>query len=285
MGRFGYAYGESGVDLGRPRFIKPHGSEQEFKMTTALPIALQLYTVREALAADWEGTLEKIAAMGYVGVESAGFGYAPSPEVAIAKIQGLGMEIMAAHAPLLTAENADELLGSLKMQGASRIVCAGMGRDQFGSVESVQGRVEVFNAANAIAKAAGAQFGVHNHWWEFANIDGRSGFDVMIDLGLDDDIFFELDTYWIQTSWLNAVEVVGKYSARTPLLHIKDGPTGKASNMVAVGDGVMDVAGVIAAGKGAEWLVVELDRCDSDMMTAVEGSINYLVANGLGRGR
>ncbi|MEM7802869.1 MAG: sugar phosphate isomerase/epimerase, partial [Chloroflexota bacterium] len=91
------------------------------------PVALQLYTVREALAADWEGTLEQVAKMGYVGVESAGFGYAPSPQAAIDKINGLGLEIMAAHSPLLTDDNAAERLDSMAQQGAKRIICAGTG--------------------------------------------------------------------------------------------------------------------------------------------------------------
>ena len=60
-------------------------------MSEKLPIALQLYTVRDALSQDWEGTLEKIAEMGYVGVETAGFGYAPSMERAIEKLNSLGL--------------------------------------------------------------------------------------------------------------------------------------------------------------------------------------------------
>ena len=56
---------------------------------TTLPISLQLYTVREDLNKDWEGTLERVAEMGYVGVETAGFSYAPSMEAAIDKIKSL----------------------------------------------------------------------------------------------------------------------------------------------------------------------------------------------------
>ncbi|MEM7798468.1 MAG: TIM barrel protein [Chloroflexota bacterium] len=173
----------------------------------------------------------------------------------------------------------------MAQQGAKRIICAGTGHDAFGSVASIQERVTAFNRANALAKAAGCQFGLHNHWWEFTNVDGRSGFDVMLDLGLDDDVFFEIDTYWVQTAWLDAPSTVAKYSHRTPLLHIKDGPTGVASDMTAVGAGVMDVKGVIEAGSNAEWLVVELDRCASDMLTAVKESIDYLDSNGLGHKR
>ncbi|MGD8857238.1 MAG: sugar phosphate isomerase/epimerase, partial [Chloroflexota bacterium] len=70
--------------------------------------------------------------------------------------------------------------------------------------------------------------------------------------------------------------------------HIKDGPAGPdtSADMVAVGDGNVDYPPIIAAADGsAEWLIVELDRCAGDMMTAVERSYRYLVGEGLGHGR
>ena len=71
-----------------------------------------------------------------------------------------------------------------------------------------------------------------------------------------------------------------------PLLHVKDGPLKRDAAHVAVGDGSMDVAGVIAAADPAvlEWIIVELDACDTDMMTAVERSYRYLVRHALAAG-
>lgn len=250
-----------------------------------LPIAVQLYTVRDALAQDWEGVLEQIAEMGFLGVETAGFGYAPSMEAALEKLNGLGLQQISAHGRMPLGDDKQPMLDMMDALGSNRLICAGTGHDRFGSIDSIKERVATFNEANAVAKGAGLQFGLHNHWWEFVNVDGRSGMDILIEEGLDEDIFFELDTYWIQTAWLNPTEVVSKYAGRVPLLHVKDGPTGIASNMTAVGDGVMDYQRIIAAAPNCEWLVVELDRCDTDMLTAVKGSIDYLIAEGLGHGR
>jgi sugar phosphate isomerase/epimerase len=73
--------------------------------------------------------------------------------------------------------------------------------------------------------------------------------------------------------------VIKELGARVPLLHIKDGPAdSREANMVAVGEGVMDVAGIVAAGKSAEWLIVELDRCATDMLEAVRKSYPNLEA-------
>ncbi len=254
-------------------------------MTKTLPISLQLYTVRDALAADWEGTLEKVAEMGFVGVETAGFSYAPSIEAAIAKIKGLGLEISGAHTSLPLGDAKNQALEMMDALGNNRLICAYVDPSNFRTIDNIKGIVAQFNEANAIAKAAGLTFVYHNHWFEFGNVDGRNGYEVMIDEGLEDDVLFELDNYWVQTANIDAAEIVAKYADRTPLLHIKDGPTGYASNMTALGTGVMDYRKIIPLATSAEWLVVELDRCDTDMLTAVSESINWLKAEGLGHGK
>jgi sugar phosphate isomerase/epimerase len=77
-----------------------------------------------------------------------------------------------------------------------------------------------------------------------------------------------------------------QYEKRAPLLHIKDGPGTREQAMTAVGQGVMDWATIMKAKwEGTEWLIVELDRCDTDMFEAVAESCRYLVGNGYGRGR
>ncbi len=254
-------------------------------MTQPLPISLQLYTLRDALASDWEGTLEQVAAAGYVGVEMAGFAYADVKEQVIAKIKDLGLQFSSAHFELPVGEVKKDILDAMAAMGNDKLICAWVDPSNFKSVDKIKGLVEQLNQSNAVAKAAGLKFGYHNHWFEFGNVDGRNGYEVMIDEGLDDDIFFEIDTYWVATAYADPVAEITKYADRIPFLHIKDGPTGYASNMKAVGQGIMDFHKIIPAATSAEWLVVELDRCDTDMLTAVRESIDYLAAEGLGRKR
>lgn len=247
------------------------------------PIALQLYTIREQLAHDWMGTLERIAEIGYIGVETAGFGYAPSRQAAIDAYTEFGLQVMGAHGPLLTKENESEIVDMMQALGNDRIIAAGLKRDGFTTQAGINDRIAEYNVAADIARKHGLKFGLHNHWWEFAKVDGKYAYETVID-ALDEDIFLEVDTYWVQTAGVNADEFVAKMGSRAQLLHIKDGPCTTKDNMVAVGSGKMDVPAVIAAGKSAEWLVVELDRCGTDMMQAVTDSYAYLVGNGLARG-
>ena len=139
--------------------------------------------------------------------------------------------------------------------------------------------------AATLLKPFGIKFGIHNHWWEFDHqIAGKYPHELF--MAYAPDVFSEVDTYWVQTGGADAVTAVAKLGCRAPLLHIKDGPAVKEKAMTAVGKGVLDWPAVVAAASdNLQWMVVELDSCDTDMMQAVEDSYKYLVGNGLAQGR
>ncbi|MCK5734174.1 MAG: sugar phosphate isomerase/epimerase, partial [Candidatus Latescibacteria bacterium] len=141
-----------------------------------------------------------------------------------------------------------------------------------------------FNEASAVAVEHGMTFGIHNHWWEFLQVEGRYVYQVMLE-HLTPEVFFEVDTYWVKTAGVDPAAVVRELGVRAPLLHIKDGPCTKEAPMTAVGEGVVDFRSIVeAAGETAEWMIVELDRCATDMMEAVATSYTYLIEEGLARG-
>jgi len=146
----------------------------------------------------------------------------------------------------------------------------------FKSVNKMKELAEILNQAYAIATESGMKISYHNHDFEYALLDGRPAIYTMQEY-LDPGINFELDTYWIKVAGQDPAEVTAKMGTRSPLLHIKDGPATKEADMTAVGDGVVDVPAIIEAGKPhTEWLIVELDRCATDMLAAVEKSYLYL---------
>ncbi len=246
------------------------------------PIAVQLYTVREAIEQDFEGVVRKIAAWGYKGVEPAGFP-GTTPQAAADLFKSLGLAVPSAHSPLPLADKQDEVLETMRVLGCAYLVCPFIPADEYKSIESTLAVCERLNSANAIARDAGLTLLYHNHWWEYEPLGDTYPYKVMLE-NLDPTIGFEIDTYWVKTAGLDPVSVIRDLGTRVPLLHIKDGPAVKDQPMVAVGEGVMDVAAIIDAGKSAEWLVVELDRCATDMMEAVENSYRYLVGEGLADG-
>jgi sugar phosphate isomerase/epimerase len=255
-----------------------------------LPIGLQLYAVRDAIEGDFEGTLERVAGMGYLGVETAFFPEHVTHARAGALCRDLGLTVFAAHVEVPdTDEHKGEMLAIAEAYGCKQMVWHGWPHaGRYHSPEDTRRWAEIYNEANAFARENGLLFGLHNHWWEFEEIAGHVPFYAILE-DLDPEIFFEIDTYWAKTAGCDPAQVVADFGDRVHLLHIKDGPApvGEAVvEQVAVGQGTVDVPGVIrAAGDAVQWAVVEFDACATDMLTAVQESYDYLTQNGLVQGR
>jgi sugar phosphate isomerase/epimerase len=248
-----------------------------------LPIALQLFTVRDLLAQDFEGTIRRVADMGYVGVETANL-FGESPASAAKLFDELGLKVIGAHSALPLGDEKQQVIDTMGALKCKRMIVAWQPPEKYKSLDGIKSICDTLNEGAAAARAHGLQVGYHNHWFEYQPVDDRIPVDVMLE-HLDPDVFFEVDVYWVQTAGQDPAQVVRRLGSRAPLLHVKDGPCRLDAPMTALGEGVVDIPGVVAAGGSAtNWLVVELDRCDTDMMDAVRKSYRYLVEKGLGRG-
>lgn len=247
------------------------------------PIALQLYTLRDLLAQDYEGTIRKVAEMGYTGVETANM-FGGSAAAAAKLFAELGLTVTSAHSPLPLGDQKQEVIDTIGALGCQRLIQAWQPPELFQSLDGIRKVCDSLNEASAVAKANGFQVGYHNHWFEFELLENRTAFDIMLD-HLDTNVFLEVDVYWVRTAGQNPAEVVRRLGSRAPLLHIKDGPCQIDAPMTALGEGIVDIPGVVAAGAGeTEWLIVELDQCATDMLEAVSKSYQYLIDRGLARG-
>ena len=249
----------------------------------APPIALQLYTVRDLLAQDFEGIIRKVADMGYVGVETANL-FGDSPASAARLFRELGLTVSGAHSAVPLGDQKQEVIDTLGALNCERLIVAWQPPEKYKSLDGIKSICDTLNEGAVVARANGLQLGYHNHWFEYEPVENRIPVDVMLE-HLDPDVFFEVDVYWVQTAGQDPTQVVRRLGSRAPLLHTKDGPCQIEAPMTALGEGVVDIPDVVAAGAGStEWLVVELDRCATDMMEAVRKSYQYLIGKGLARG-
>lgn len=247
------------------------------------PIALQLYTLRDAAAKDFTGVVNKVAEMGYVGVEPAGFP-GTNAEGAAKLFQSLGLQVAGIHGPLPVGDKKNEVLDMAMALGVRRFGCAWLPPENFETVDSIKKVCDQLNQADAVARENGMRFYYHNHWFEYKTIDGQPTQKILIE-NLAPTVELEVDTYWVQTGGADVNTVLRDVGSRATLLHVKDGPAdSKDSPMVAVGDGVMKWHSIIPLATSVEWHIVELDRCATDMMEAVAKSYKYLVSEGLARG-
>jgi sugar phosphate isomerase/epimerase len=240
-------------------------------------IALQLYTVREHLKTDFVGTLRRVAEIGYTAVETAFWEPAITPRYARSVLDELGFRVISIHCDLPLGDRQDMALALAEVYDCDRLIWHGWPRDpRYGSLAGVDALVEEYNAANQSVRAAGLRLGLHNHWWEYELVEGARPYQVLLERCAP-DIFFELDTYWATVGGCDPVAVLGELGPRAPLLHIKDGPaTGPDAPKTAVGTGAMPIPAILSAADHAEWLIVELDDCATDMLAAVEESYRYL---------
>lgn len=248
------------------------------------PIALQLYSLRERLFENFQSVIREVAAIGFVGVETFGM-YAGSPESDAALFQELDLQVTSAHVPLPLLEKLDTAIADARVLGVKRVVCAWYPPERFTSRDDIRRVCDELNTANQTLRANGLELHYHNHWQECGQVDGKLVYRHMLDL-LEPTIGWEVDVYWAKVAGLNPADMVRDMGARAPLLHIKDGPGTMDGDMTAVGEGVVNMGEIADAGKHtAEWWIVELDRCATDMMTAVRQSYAYLTERGLAYGK
>lgn len=247
------------------------------------PISIQLYTLREMARQDFVAVLQKVAAIGYLGVETAGlFGRKPADVRAI--VEDLGMTVSSNHQPWPNRDNLLEVIDTAAGLGTRTVVC-GFGPEQFRSLEDIKAAAETANLIVDRLSAAGLTVVLHNHWWEFERYEERLKYDLLLEMC--PALKCEIDTYWASNFGANDVPaIVAKYASRTPLLHLKDGLFDRQRPQTPLGAGRMDLPAVIHAAdeRVLQWLIVEHDTCDRDMLEAAGASYAYLVAKRLGRG-
>jgi len=248
------------------------------------PIAIQLYTVRDLCAQDFKGTIKRIADIGYRGIEIGGTGGMTTKELR-AFTDDLGIAICCGHGGLPTPETVDQIVDDCNVLGA-KFVVSGVGPGDVNTMDGVKATAGKFQTSAELLKPSGLKFVFHNHWWEFLKVDGKVPYEIILDLA--PDAFSELDVYWCAFGGDDPAKVLKEHGKRVPLLHVKDGPlTGDPPDPhTAVGKGKVDMPAVFSAADPnvAEWAIVELDFCKTDMMQAVVDSYTYLTSNGLAAG-
>lgn len=248
------------------------------------PISVQLYSLREASEADFDAVLEALAHIGYAGVEPFNL-FGKSARDFRNQVEGLGMTISSSHTPWANRSPLDEVVQTLGELGLNRAI-GGFMPDDFADLDAVRRTADICQTLIDALKPQGLELAIHNHWWEFNLIDDRPAMHHLEELV--PELRYELDTYW--TANFGACDPAAELTrirTKAPLLHIKDGPLVKKEPNVAVGQGSMDIRGVIDAAdeNTLEWLIVELDACATDMLTAVRESYEYLIHEELASGK
>ncbi|GII29150.1 sugar phosphate isomerase/epimerase family protein [Planotetraspora mira] len=238
------------------------------------PLGVQLYTVRERLAADRDGVLRRIAEIGYDAVEP--FDPTEDPKGFRQITDDLGLAVPCTHAYALLEQEPAAVLDAIATIGADMVVIpGGIPHEEFTTRDGLARTADLLSGLAEHAKPYGMRLGYHNHWWEIEpRVDGRHALEVLAEM-LPPEVFLEVDTYWAAVGGADVPGLLRRLGDRVAALHVKDGPGVKGEPHTAVGAGVMPVPEILAASPDA-WRIVELDSCATDIIDALAESRTYL---------
>jgi sugar phosphate isomerase/epimerase len=244
------------------------------------PPALQLYSVREQLATGAMPVLRRIADFGYGAVEA--YDVRTDPEQLRADLDEAGLAVCGVHANIL-GEGGDVLLRGTRVVGADTVIVPSVPRERFADAGAIAGLADELNEAAVKTADYGLRLGYHNHDFELSSIvGGRPGLEVLAD-ALDPVVILEVDTYWAAVGGQDVPALLRRLGDRVRYLHVKDGPVTRHDPQTAVGSGLMPVAEILRSCPSAQWHVVELEHCATDMLTAVGDSLAWLAEHNLAR--
>jgi xylose isomerase domain-containing protein len=247
-----------------------------------LPIALQLYSVRDDMAADFEGTLRKVRELGYDGVEFAGL-HGRQPAEVRRLLAENGLAAVSAHVPIdELAADIPGVVGAYKEIGCAYIALPWMDEERRPGHAKYPLLLEQARAIAEECRRQGMLLLYHNHDFEFEKVDGEYGLDRLYRDLPADLLATEFDTCWINVAGEDPVAYLHTYAGRAPVVHLKDfvmpgkkpaklyeligvddGGTdeGGAFEFRPVGYGVQNIPAILEASAeaGAKWAVVEQD--------------------------
>jgi len=208
-------------------------------------VGLQLYTVRDQMKANFEGTLARVAEIGYKEVEFAGY-FDHSPADVRAILDRHGLSAPSTHIMLADLDAWKASLDTAKAVGHEYIVVPWIPQEKRMTLDGWKSVAAVFNRGAQMAHDAGLQFAYHNHDFEFPKMEGQVPYDVLLQNTDPKLVQLEIDLYWITKGGQDPLDYFARWPGRVPLVHVKDSAGAPEHKMVDVGAGKIDWKRILA---------------------------------------
>jgi sugar phosphate isomerase/epimerase len=244
-------------------------------------IGIQLYTIRDAVKADFLGTLTRISEIGYNAVEAAGYadgnfyGYSPKEYKKIC--EDLNLQPQSSHTAV-NLDNADVVIEKTIEAGMSYLVLPWIGRERRMSVDSYKQLAEELNQIGEKCKKNGIMFAYHNHAFEFEKIGEVIPYDLLLEQTEPDFVSMQLDLYWMVYGGYQPLEYFKTYPGRFALWHIKDMDKTEKRESTEIGSGIIDFEELFANRDlaGLRNIYVEQESFKIDPFKSIQQSFEYL---------
>lgn len=243
-------------------------------------IGVQLYTIRKDIGKDLEGSLERVADIGYKTVELASYAngkfYGKTPAEFKHLLSNLGLQALSTHNGV-SPETIGQISEDAATLGVEYLTLPYLGNNLRKTLDDYKNLCDQFNKYGEVCQQAGLKFAYHNHAFEFEKMDDQVPYDILIkntDPGL---VSFELDLYWIKKAGFEPVDYFKKYPGRFSMWHVKDMDP-KTGKFTEVGSGNIDFRTIFENRKtsGLRHYFVELDSTEGSALDSIKISFDYL---------
>lgn len=235
---------------------------------THRPIGVQLYTVRELVAANLPEVLTQIQQIGYQEVEVFGPVYTHPAKELRQMIQDHGLRVPSGH---FDYDGLDSKLDYARELGLEYVVCPMLPRSMWNSLDGFKKAAAQFNVWGEQVQKMGMHFAFHNHDYEFQHFGNTTGYDTLLAETDPKLVSFEMDCYWVAQAGHNPVKMLEKHASRIRLLHLKDRKprfppsyqmNAASAHFTEVGTGTIDWKKILelAERQGVSHLFVEQDQ-------------------------
>jgi sugar phosphate isomerase/epimerase len=237
---------------------------------------LQLYTVRDALGTDLDGTLRSVAAIGYREVELAGLP-GVTAEAMRASLTRHGLDAPSMHAGYDELQrDFDAVLEAAGILGANCLVCPSVDAEERKTAEDWKIVCQTLNRIGQAVRSRGLVLAYHNHDFEFVPFaDGSTPFRLLMTETDPRNVKLELDVYWVAKAGLDPVQHLKDGQSRILLVHLKD--LASDGSTVEVGGGVLDFERIVrtALSVGVKHFFVEQDT-SANPLASIAASLRFL---------
>lgn len=257
-------------------------------MTNKKPLAIQLYTIRDAISENLEKELEKLAELGFDQIEIYGYDgtfFGKSRTEFQSILKNVGLEVISSHHTTGIVHNTkgtllndwEKSVEDLHFIGSKYMVCSYLFEEER-TLEHYKKLPELLNQSGEMTKKAGIDFAYHNHDFEFEKFDETMTFyDFILENTSSDLVKMELDLYWIAKTGLNPLTYFEKYPKRFPLWHVKD-MKAETKDFIEIGNGTINFKTIFESREkaGLKHWFVEQDSSDKNMFESLKISTDYI---------
>ncbi|ASK66087.1 xylose isomerase [Brachybacterium avium] len=240
-----------------------------------MEISVQMYSVREALATDVQGTVQRLVELELTHAEP--YHLLEYRDELVRAREQFPIDFPSAHQSFLGEVDFPAVLEAAQAVGVQYLVDPFWNPEDWTDAEKVRALADTLNQRAVAAAEAGIRVGYHNHHFELASqLGGRSALEVFAE-ALDPQVVLEVDTYWAAVGGADVPALLGRLGERVQLVHLKDGDlsTDPAAQL-PLGTGAMPLAETLQAASGAAYGVIEFDDYAGDMFEGIAASVAHL---------